>query len=102
MQRARRTVSRPARPWVLLRPDLLLGLSLRQLLALLLEHRPAAELDLVAFERQHLYQDLVALLEFIAHFADAVLGDLADVQQTVGPRENLDEGAEIHQPDHRA
>src|ERR1022692_2214362 len=71
---------------------------LRQLLALLAQNSLAAELDLVAFERQNLDQNLVAFLQLVAHFAHAVLGDLADVQQAVGAGEDLDESAEIHQP----
>src|ERR1017187_6206768 len=57
---------------------------LRKLLALLAQNSLAAELDLVAFERQNLDQNLVAFLQLVAHFAHAVLGDLADVQQAVG------------------
>src|ERR1700691_2401517 len=76
--------------------------GLRQLLALLPQHGLAAELDFVAFERQDLDQNLVAFLQLVAHFAHAVLGDLADVQQAVRTRENLDESAEIHQPHHFA
>src|SRR5690242_18289795 len=55
-----------------------------QLLALLFKHRFAAELDFVALQRQHLYQDLIAFFQLVAHVANAVLGDLADMQQTVG------------------
>src|SRR5207245_7537710 len=35
--------------------------------------------------------------EFIANIADAMLGDFADVQQAVGAREKLDEGAEFRE-----
>ena len=72
-----------------------------ELLPLFAEHRPAAELDFVAFQSQNFDQDLVAFLQLIADVAYAVLGDLADVQQPIGSREDLDERAEIHQPDHR-
>src|SRR5262249_49576174 len=72
---------------------------LLQLFALFLEHRLAAELDLVAFERQHLHQDLVAFLQLVADFANAVFRNLADVQQAVGAGEDLDKRAEVHQPD---
>ncbi len=37
-----------------------------QLLALLFQDRPAAQLDLVAFERQHLHQDLIVFVQLIA------------------------------------
>ena len=55
-----------------------------QLLALLPEHRAPAEFDFIAFERQNLDQDLVAFLELVADVLDPVLGDLANVQETVG------------------
>ena len=60
-----------------------------QLLPLLLQDRPAAQLDLVALERQHLHQNLIALIQLIAHFLDAVLRNLGNMQQPVRPRENL-------------
>src|ERR1700733_7137652 len=47
-----------------------------QLLALFLQDRSAAQLDFVALKRQHLHQDLVALLQLVAYFLDTVLGDL--------------------------
>ena len=70
--------------------------------ALFFQNRLAAQLDLVAFERQNLHQNLIAFLQLVAHVLDAVLGDLADVQQAVGAREDLDERAEIDDPDHLA
>src|ERR1017187_7000352 len=76
--------------------------SALHLLALFFEHRAAAEFDFVAFERQALHQNLVAFLQLVADDLDAVLGDLADVQQTVGPGEDFHEGPEIHQPHHLA
>src|ERR1035441_8816196 len=95
--RLRARLGRIAKSMQLL-PSRSLLLGLRQLLALLAQHGLAAELDLVAFERQNLDQNLVAFLQLVAHFAHAVLGDLADVQQAVGAGEDLDESAEIHQP----
>src|SRR6202158_701316 len=73
-----------------------------QLLALLAQDSFAAQLDFVAFERQNLDHDLIAFLQLVAHVLDAVLRNLADVQQTVGAGENLDERAEFHQPNHLA
>ena len=58
--------------------------------------------DLVAFDGQHLHQDLVALLQFVADVADAVLGDFADVQQAVGAGEDFDERAEFREAHHFA
>src|ERR1035441_3722689 len=82
--------------------NLFLYRSALQLLALFFEHRAAAEFDFVAFERQALDQNLVAFLQLVADVLDAVLGDLADVQQAVGSREDFHEGPEIHQPHHFA
>src|SRR5262245_53694479 len=71
-----------------------------KLLALLFEHRSAAQLDLVAFKRQDLDQDLVAFLQLVTHLLDTRLGDLADMQQAVGAWEDLDKRAEIDQTHH--
>jgi hypothetical protein len=73
-----------------------------ELLALLFQHRPAAQLNLVPFERQDFDQDLVAFLQLVANLFDARFGDLADVQQAVRTGEDLDERAEIDQPNHLA
>src|SRR5579884_2507738 len=73
-------------------------LGLRALFfALLAQHRPPAQADLVAFNGKDFDQDLVALLELIANVADPVLGHLADVQQTVGAGKELDERSEFGQ-----
>src|ERR1035441_2381005 len=90
------------RPWYSPKNELLLYRSALQLLALFFEHRAAAELDFVAFARPALDQNLVAFLQLVADVLDSVLGDLADVQQTVGSREDLHESPEIHQPHHFA
>src|SRR5713226_6899469 len=52
-----------------------------QFLPLLPQNRLAAQLDLVAFERQDFHQNLVALLQLVPHLFNAVLGDFADMQQ---------------------
>src|SRR5262245_44841459 len=62
---------------------------------LFLEKRPAAEADLVAFDADAFDQNLLALFQLVADVADAVIGDLRDVQQSLGAGEDLDEGAEI-------
>ena len=41
--------------------------------ALVAQHRFAAQADLVALDRQHLYQHLVAFLQFVADGANALL-----------------------------
>src|SRR5437868_15247896 len=87
---------------VLRRPVYYGALLRLQLLTLLAQHSLAAELDLIAFQRQDLDQYLVAFLQLITHLLDAVLRDLADVQQTIRAREDLDEGSEIDEPDHLA
>src|SRR4029078_644252 len=51
---------------------------------------------------EHLDGDLVAFLQGVAHLADAVGRQLADVQQPVEPGKDLDEGAERLDAAHRA
>src|SRR6185295_14383962 len=43
------------------------GFGLLEFLALLFEDRPAAELNFVAFQRQNLYQDLIAFVQLVAY-----------------------------------
>src|SRR6516162_6380643 len=70
--------------------------------ALLFEDGLARQLDAIAFDGQHLHQDLVAFFQFVANIVDAMLSNFADVQQTVRSGQNLDEGPEIRQPGHFA
>src|SRR5882757_6021393 len=72
------------------------------LVARFLDKGFARQADLVAFDRQHLYQNLVAELQLIANVADAVFGNFADVQQAVGAGEEFDESAEFRQADNLA
>src|SRR5208282_3385793 len=48
-----------------------------------------------AIDVEHLHVDLVALVQHVLDAADALVGDLRDVEQAVGPRHYLDEGAEL-------
>src|SRR5713226_7793578 len=57
----------------------------------------AREANLVALDGENLDEDLVAEFQLIANVADAMLGDFADVQEAVGAREKLDEGAEFRE-----
>src|SRR5689334_655717 len=84
------------------RPSGVAGFALLELLAFFFEDRLAAELDLVAFERQNLHQDLVALVQLVAHLLDAALRDFGDMQQPVRAGEDFDERAEIDDPHHLA
>src|SRR5262249_55913689 len=68
---------------------------LRHFCTLLFQNRFARQLDAVAFDAQDLHQHLIALFELVADFADAVLGDLADVQEAIGSGDDLHEGAEL-------
>src|SRR5260370_14222678 len=61
------------------------------------DERLAGEADLVALDGEDLDEDLVAEFQLIANVADAMLGDFADVQEAVGAREKLDEGAEFRE-----
>jgi hypothetical protein len=47
--------------------------------ALLPQDGLARQLDAIAFDRQYLYQNLIALVQFVTNVFDAVFGDLADV-----------------------
>src|SRR5215510_66430 len=76
-------------------PMCLLLVFLLLLLSLVAEHGFARKLDLVSFQADDLDHDLVAFLEYIPHVANAALIDFRDVKYTLGPRKNLDEGAEI-------
>jgi hypothetical protein len=57
----------------------------------------AGQANAVAFDSQHFYEHLIAFLELVADVFDAVLGDLADVQQSFGSRNNFDESPEFGQ-----
>src|SRR5579884_802452 len=70
--------------------------------ALLAEDGFARKANAIAFDGEHLDQDLVAFFEFVANVLDAMFGDFADVQQAIGAGEDLDEGAEIGQAHHFA
>src|SRR5580704_15419390 len=67
------------------------------LFALLAQDGFAREANLVSFDGQHLDEDLVAQLQRVAHVAQALLGDFADVQESVGAGENFHEGAEFRE-----
>ena len=66
-----------------------------ELFALLFQHGFAAQLDLVAFERQNFYQNLIAFFQLVANLFNTGFGDFTDVQQAVGAGEDLDKRAEI-------
>src|SRR5580700_10250435 len=68
--------------------------------ALFFQNRLARQSDAVPFDRQYLHQHLVAFLQLVANIANAMLRHFADVQQPIGPGNNLDERAEIRQPRH--
>src|SRR5689334_12257578 len=59
------------------------------------QDRLARQLDAIAFDSQHLHKNLIAFMQLVAHILDAVLGDLADVKQSIGPREDFDKRSEI-------
>src|ERR1700691_5410099 len=76
--------------------------ALRLFVALVAKNSPAAEANFVAFDRKHLHQYLVAFLQLIAYRADALIGDFADVEQSVRAREDLHKGAEVRDADNLA
>ena len=70
----------------------------RHLRALLFQNRLARQPDPVAFHCQHLHQHLIAFFQLVADIGNTMLRHFADVQQTFGARNDLDERAEIRQP----
>src|SRR5690349_12780877 len=74
------------------------SLAAPHLRPLFLQNCLAGEPDAVALDREYLHQNLVAFLEFIANIFYAVLGNLADMQQAVGTRQDFYERAEIGEP----
>src|SRR5208283_1801243 len=78
------------------------GFSAAHLGALLFQDGLARQLDAVAFDCQHLHQDLVAFFQFVTNIVDAMLGDFADVQQAVCAGNDFDERSEVGQARHRA
>src|SRR3954471_6054288 len=64
--------------------------------ALFLQQRFTAESNLARrIDIDHFDEHLLALFEFVAHVFHAVIGDLRHVEQAVGARHDLDEGAEV-------
>src|SRR6185312_6281622 len=62
-----------------------------------------AEADLpLAVDRDDLDQDLVALLEDVGHLVDPLGVELRDVDEAVGARQYLHEGAEVDDATHHA
>src|SRR5437763_842187 len=61
------------------------------------------EADLpAAVDGDDLHQHLVAFLEHVLDLLHSRVGEVGDVHQTVSAGEDLDEGAELHDPAHRA
>ena len=58
------------------------------------------KLDAVPFNRKDLHQNLIALAQLILDLLHAMLRDLGDVQQAIGPREDLHERPELSKPNH--
>src|SRR5690348_10269850 len=64
------------------------------------QDRLARQLDAIAFDGEHLYQDLITFVQFVTHVLNAMFSDLADVEQAVGSREDFDKRAEIGEANH--
>jgi len=74
-------------------PQNLLGLGFRVLLG---HRRAATELDAApVVDPQHLDPRFIAEFQDIFHLVDAVVGDFADMQETVAVGHDLDERAEF-------
>src|SRR5438045_9584582 len=63
-----------------------------------MQDRLPGKLNLVAFLADALDHNLLAFLQFIADVANAAVGDVGNVQQTISARKDFDESAEIDDP----
>src|SRR5262245_895659 len=90
-----RTLLRCASVTGCLSPRLLELLAVGQRGLLAQGHLPRQSHLAVAVDLDDLDQDLVALGQDVDHRADAVLGDLRDVEQSLGVGDDLDEGPKL-------
>src|SRR6266550_2675971 len=65
------------------------------LLALVEQHGFPGKLNFVPFFADAFNENLLAFLQFVAHVANAAVGDFGNVKQTIGARKDFDERAEI-------
>src|SRR5581483_1680510 len=86
-----RFVGRPLAVLVLLRCGC--GFSVAIFVA---EHGLARKLDLVAFLADAFDENLLTFLQFITNIANATIGDLRDVQQSIRARKDFDERAKVN------
>jgi hypothetical protein len=70
-------------------------LATTHLRPLLFQDGLARKPNAVALNRQHLHQNLITFLEFVADILNAMLGHFADVQQPIGSRNDFNERSEI-------
>ena len=68
--------------------------------ALVTQNGLAAQAHFVALDGDHFHEQLVAHLQLFPNVTDAMLSNLTNVQQAVGPWEYFDESAEIREPDY--
>src|SRR5947209_5829858 len=64
------------------------SLATAHLGALLFQNGLAREANAIAFNGQHFDQHLIAFFQYIAYVCNAVLGNFADVQQTISAGKN--------------
>src|SRR4051812_13041068 len=61
----------------------------------------AAELDLALFiDLEDFHHDLVPFVEYVGDAPHALGSELGDMYETIGPRQNFHEGAEVHDLSH--
>src|SRR5690349_7907337 len=83
--------------------EVILRLLFAALGALVLEHGLARQANLTRrVNVDDLDQQLLTFVQLVAHVADAVVGNLGNVQQAVGARQDFDERAEVGEPLHSA
>src|SRR5580698_9097000 len=74
------------------------AIAATHLRALLFENGLARKPDAIALDGQHLHQHLIAFLQLVANIFNPMLRNFADVQQSIGPGNDLDKSSEIRQP----
>jgi hypothetical protein len=72
------------------------------LLALVAQYGFPGKLDFVSLFADTFDENLLAFLQFVAHVANAAVGDFGNVKQTIGARKDFDERAKIHDTANRA
>src|ERR1700751_3104473 len=71
------------------------SLAAAHLRPLLFQNCLARQANTIAFDRQHFHENLIAFFQFVADVFDPVFRNLADVQQSVGARNDFDKRTKV-------